>query len=104
MPLMLASADLYITKPGGISTTEAASTETPMLFVNTVAGCETYNLNHFCGMGGAVAAKNVRELTEKCISLINEDALLDDIKLRLKNTEKTNSANIVYRILNGISK
>lgn len=103
MPQMLASADLYITKPGGISTTEAVSTETPMLFVNTVAGCETYNLNHFCGMGVAVSAKNVHELTEKCISLINEDDILDDINLRLKNAEKTNSANTVYRVLNGLT-
>ena len=40
VPLLMDSADLYMTKPGGISTTEAASKRLPMVLVNAVAGCE----------------------------------------------------------------
>lgn len=42
--MMMDSADLYLAKPGGIGTSEAARKKFPMVFVNAVAGCETYNL------------------------------------------------------------
>lgn len=44
MPLYMDSADLYLTKPGGISVTEAAVKNIPMSFINAVAGCEQYNM------------------------------------------------------------
>ena len=40
MALLMDSADLYLTKPGGISVTEAASMRLPMVFIDAVAGCE----------------------------------------------------------------
>ena len=39
MPLLLSSADLYLTKPGGLSTTEALAAAVPMVFVDAVARC-----------------------------------------------------------------
>ena len=41
------SADLLMTKPGGISTTEAAVKALPMVLINAVAGCEAHNLQFF---------------------------------------------------------
>ena len=41
---MMDSADLFLTKPGGISTTEAMVKGLPMVLVNVVGGCETPNL------------------------------------------------------------
>ncbi|MBO7218265.1 MAG: polysaccharide biosynthesis protein [Clostridia bacterium] len=99
MPTVLARADLYLTKPGGISTTEAAIKKIPMLFVNTVAACETYNLAHFTEYGVAYYGRNVKDLKAKCLGMINDSHTLDEISLKLNEIEKINSAEKIREIL-----
>ncbi len=99
MPQVLDSADLYLTKPGGISTSEAVAKEVPMLFVNTVAACETYNLKHFLSYGVAESGKNVKELTEKCIDIITNDEKLNTFKRNLHNIPKVNTSEMIRQIL-----
>lgn len=65
------SADLYLTKPGGISTSEAAVKKLPMVFVNAVAGCETHNLRFFEELGAAATADTPEELAELTLSLLS---------------------------------
>lgn len=78
IPAMMDSADLYLTKPGGISTTEAGCKNLPMVFVNAVAGCETYNLQFFTEKGAAVTADTPEELAALTVSLLKDrNALLD---------------------------
>lgn len=45
VPLYMNSADLLLSKPGGLSTTEAAENHLPMILIDAVAGCETHNMN-----------------------------------------------------------
>ncbi len=101
MSSVLDSADLYLTKPGGISTTEAVAKGIPMLFVNTVAACETYNLNHFMSYKVAECAKTVKDLTTKCIELLEDDNRLTNFKNNLSDIEKKNSS---LTILEAIKK
>jgi len=84
IPAMMDSADLYLTKPGGISTSEAARKKLPMVFVNAVAGCETHNLRFFVDKGAAVTADTPEELAELTLSL-------------LSNTEKLNKMSAAFR-------
>lgn len=72
VPLM-DSADLYLTKPGGLSTTEAAAKRLPMVFIDAVAGCEEYNLRYFTHLGGAVTADSPEELAQMCLELLRSD-------------------------------
>ena len=51
MGLWLTAADLFITKPGGLSSTEAATSGTPLLFLDAVGGCETRNRQFFADHG-----------------------------------------------------
>lgn len=77
MPLLMDSADLYLTKPGGISTTEAAAKGLPMVFVDAVAGCEKYNLQFFLKKGAAVTDKNSAKLAKICVALLNDPCRLE---------------------------
>lgn len=70
MPLLMDAADLYLTKPGGLSTSEAAVKGLPMVLVDAVAGCEEDNLRHFCALGGAVTAERTEQLAALCIRLL----------------------------------
>lgn len=73
MSLLMDSADLYITKPGGISVTEATVKALPMVFIDAVAGCEEYNLRFYLSVGGAVTAKEIPELAALCFDLLTND-------------------------------
>lgn len=74
---LLDSADLYLTKPGGISVTEAAEKRLPMILIDTVAGCEDYNLHFFVDLGAAKTAG-----TEEAIAALALDTLRSDSALR----------------------
>lgn len=71
MSLLMDSADLYVTKPGGISVSEAAVKELPMVLIDAVAGCEEYNRVYFVHRGGAETGNNIEELTETCIKFMD---------------------------------
>lgn len=73
---MMDSADLYLTKPGGISVTEAACKRLPMVFVNAVAGCESYNMRYFMERGVAVTARNAEDLTRLSVKLLKDEETL----------------------------
>ena len=79
IPTMMDSADLYLTKPGGISTTEAGCKHLPMVFVNAVAGCETYNMRFFTGKGAAVTADTPEELAVLTVALLKDSNSLHNM-------------------------
>ena len=74
------SADLLMTKPGGISTTEAAVKGLPMILINAVAGCEAHNLHFFLETGGALTGETVEELVACCETLLEDWETLAEIK------------------------
>lgn len=71
IPILMAAADLFITKPGGISITEAGVAGLPMLLVNVIGGCETPNFNFFGEHKYAFCAESIERAEELCLSLID---------------------------------
>lgn len=51
MPLYLRSCDLYLTKPGGLSSTEAAVSGVALAHLAPIPGCETRNAKFFARLG-----------------------------------------------------
>ncbi len=63
------SAEFIITKAGGITCTESMVKGLPMVLVNAIGGCESYNRDFFTAKGGAVIAEgDVAELAVKLLS------------------------------------
>ena len=100
VPLYLSSADLYLTKPGGISITEAAAKCVPMVFVNAVAGCELYNMDYFLNLGAAVSADSPTELAERTMRLLCDPAERDQMEAALRAYRQTNGAARIFQELN----
>ena len=48
------AADLFVTKPGCLSSTEAAVCGIPIIHVCAIPGCETYNAEFFSGSGMSI--------------------------------------------------
>ncbi len=51
MALYLRACDLYLTKPGGLSSTEAAVAGVPLVHLPPIPGCETLNARFFAQRG-----------------------------------------------------
>lgn len=98
--LYMAAADLYLTKPGGISTTEAAVLKLPMALIDAVAGCEQYNAAYFTSLGAAATANTPKELAEMCIRWLLS---IDDAKNMANAFAKEQSSDgaaIIYHEMN----
>ena len=99
--LLMDSADLYLTKPGGISTSEAAVKALPMVLVNAVSGCEEYNLRYFVKSGLADTAAEPEELAGLCIRLLSDPHRLEAMGAAGKKLPRKNSAELIYAALSG---
>lgn len=68
--LLLDSADVLLTKPGGITTSEAAVKGVPMVLLDTVGGCESHNARYFVRRGLACCAADPAEAVRLCVRLL----------------------------------
>lgn len=91
MSLMLDSADLYLTKAGGISTTEAAIKGVPLVLVDAVGGCERRNLDFFVSRGAAATAETA-QLGGLCASLLRDKEKLGKMAAAIEGLRMENAA------------
>lgn len=63
------AADVLITKAGGLSTTEAAVANVPIVHVKSIPGCETYNVQFFSEHGLSLSAKTDGEAAAMAMRL-----------------------------------
>ena len=56
----MAAADIFITKPGGLSSTEAAVSRVPIVHMSPIPGCETKNVKYFASHGMSLSLKKMK--------------------------------------------
>ena len=76
------AADVFVTKPGGLSSTEAAACGLPIVHVAAIPGCETHNARYFSSHG----MSRVCRTTESGLRSVFE--ILDDRRLREEMVRK----------------
>lgn len=96
MPLYMDSADFYLTKPGGLSVTEAAVKKLPMAFINAVAGCEQYNIDFFVNLGAAIASDSPKELVDKSICILESDEKRRQMETALRTYRQPDGAALIF--------
>ena len=74
VPLYMRAADSLLSKPGGLSSTEAAVANVPFVCVNPIPGCETENARFFSQRGMAVSARTDGEAVAAALSLARDEA------------------------------
>lgn len=58
MATYMRACDLFISKPGGLSSTEAAVTMVPYIQITPIPGCETHNMRYFSQNGMSIAVRH----------------------------------------------
>lgn len=67
------ACDVFISKPGGLSSTEAAASGTPLIHISPIPGCESRNVAFFENHGMSIYVKNPKsELRAGLKQLENE--------------------------------
>ncbi|ANA82747.1 Monogalactosyldiacylglycerol synthase [Paenibacillus vortex V453] len=96
---LMAMADLMVTKPGGLTISEALTMERPMLLVKPLPGQEQDNADYLVGIGVAQQAM-AGELKQQLLKLITTPALLQEMKHKAAiNTHKDSALSVLTRLL-----
>ena len=95
----MSAADLYITKPGGLTTSEAIAKRTPMLFVNAVPGCETRNYDFLIRSGVAAGAMSWKDAVDKTYTMLSKPALLEEQVAAMERFSEQRATEIICRHL-----
>ena len=86
MPLWLRAADLLLSKPGGLTSTEAMTIGIPFICINAVPGCETRNRQFFVRRGLAATANHVPRLVELTLRLLQDQEQCAAMTARQRST------------------
>jgi len=95
MALYMKACRLFITKPGGLSSTEAAVCGIPMVHTGGIPGCETHNEIWFNRKGMSIVETSPQELATGVHRLLtDEKAAADMVRRQRIYTKPTAAADI----------
>ncbi|MDP2939870.1 MAG: glycosyltransferase [Candidatus Omnitrophota bacterium] len=96
---LMSVVDVIVTKPGGLTISEALVKNLPMIFISPIPGQETNNAKFFQDNGLAVNAKNLFQIKEIITQFKNNKDSLEQFKLRLAKFPKANSAEELLKLI-----
>jgi processive 1,2-diacylglycerol beta-glucosyltransferase len=101
VPELMACADLVITKPGGLSTSECLVMGLPMVLINPIPGQEERNASYLLQEGVAQRADDVATLLYRLTQLLDNPEKLGEMKIQACALGRSDAAS---SLLNHIEK
>lgn len=98
MPVYLKACDIVYTKPGGLTSSEAAVAGIPIVHTRPIPGCETKNRNFFTGNGLSVSAGTCRGQVKKGLELLNDRQKIQIMRENQKKIINSMSAEEIYKL------
>lgn len=107
MSSYLDAADLFLTKPGGLSTTEAMHKGLPLMLINMAPGCETRNMKYLTKLGCAASANGAISLARLTAGILKSGDSLESLTRRCAEEFSADGREVIYntveRFVRGIS-
>src|SRR5262249_5732125 len=85
---LMALADLVVSKPGGLTTSETLASGAVMVIVNRLPGQESRNSDFLLENGAAIKANNLAVLGPKITALLRDPARLAQIRANVKRVAR----------------
>jgi len=73
-------SDLMVSKPGGVTTSEALAAELPLVLVSPVPGQEEENVSYLTHLGAAVVAATPAEVHRAVLDLVTHPDRLEKMR------------------------
>lgn len=100
MEEMMAAADVMVTKPGGLSVTEALANHLPLVFFSAIPGQEAGNVRVLAANGIGLSGMPLRDLASEVLGLSASPAALENARQKTKALAKPNSVgDIITRLV-----
>ncbi len=97
MDELMAAADLVVTKPGGLTASEALARGTAIAVVNPIPGQESRNSDYLLENGAAVKINNLATLPYKLGQLLGDPGRVARLKENARRLGKPDAAMVVAR-------
>jgi processive 1,2-diacylglycerol beta-glucosyltransferase len=95
----MAASDLLITKPGGLTVSEALAMNLPMLFYDSLPGQEEENAAYIESKGAAVWVKDLKQFNPTVSTLFRQPQKLNVMKDNAKGLRHPKAAATIAEIL-----
>lgn len=89
---LMAVADLVVSKPGGLTTSETLARGAIMVIVNPIPGQETRNSDFLLESGAAIKANNTAVLAHKITTLLSEPRRLAELRENVRRIARPRAA------------
>lgn len=99
IPELMQIADLVISKPGGLTTTEILTNQIPFVIINPIPGQEEENAQFLLNNGAAVQLFNSRKTKPFLENLISDSTRLENMKAMQKHIATPNSTKNIVDII-----
>lgn len=84
MPIYLKACDIFITKPGGLSSTEAAAAGIPTIHISPIPGCEERNANYFHNKNWSIYVKDPKGNLREAVHVLEDKDTRDAMRIAQK--------------------
>ncbi|PAW76898.1 MAG: galactosyldiacylglycerol synthase [Verrucomicrobia bacterium Tous-C9LFEB] len=95
----MAAADLFIGKPGGLTTAEALAMELPMVIVSPIPGQEERNSDHLLEKGIAIKCNEFTTLAYKITQLLENPSVIERMRAQARRYGRPHAAREIARVL-----
>ena len=89
----MAASDVMLSKPGGLSSTEAAAANIPLVHIHAIPGCETYNAKYFSQHGMSLYASSETDAVNSALSLAHNQQAAEDMMRKQREYIYPDAAN-----------
>ncbi|WP_158541104.1 glycosyltransferase [Sporosarcina sp. BI001-red] len=96
---LMALSDMIITKPGGLTTSEAVALELPMILYKPLPGQEQDNASFLLHAEVALQAKDEKGLLQQLVNILHDPQVLSTLKM---NAKKVRTKKAAYHALTRI--
>lgn len=95
---LMAAADIVLSKPGGLTTSEVLARGTAMAIINPIPGQESRNSDFLLENGAAIKINNVSTLPMKLTNLLKDPGRLESLKTNARRIAKPQAAFDIARL------
>ncbi len=100
---LMKKADLLITKPGGLTCSEALAVNLPMVLLNPLPGQEEENANYLHCQGSALWVQDENDIAIKVAAILNEKSnVLKEMQDKCREVSPHDAGRIITEKINGL--
>ena len=99
VPVYMCAADVMLSKPGGLTSTEAAAANVPFVAVKAIPGCETCNAAFFQQHGMALSARNDEEAVAFAMKLATDPERAERMRRAQRETLPPHAARTIAQFV-----